>query len=400
MSSPLFVLAVLAASVVVSEILVRRTWLRHLGTALVVIVVTAIVANLGVIPTGSSPLPIYGVVFKEVAWLAIFWLLLEVNLAQVLRAGRTMIVLFLVGALGTSIGAIVGMWLISGRERIGPSFDVLAGMFTGTYTGGSTNFIAIASHYQMTDGTILVAANAVDAAMTTVWMGVTLAVPRLLVRFVRRQGTPVHQLLDGEAPMPGAPKPSGKPLLGVEDDTETVHPIDLGLLVALGAFAVWASDLLGQRSAQALGFSVPGILILTTVALALAQIPAISSLRGKRLLGMFGVYLFLAVIGALCDFRALVESGGLGLAVLAFVVVLLLVHGVVTFGAGILFRVDPDIAAVASQANIGGGTSALALARSLGRADLVLPAILVGSLGNALGTYLGIAVTNLVQRLG
>ncbi len=45
--------------------------------------------------------------------------------------------------------------------------------------------------------------------------------------------------------------------------------------------------------------------------------------------------------------------------------------------------------AVASQANIGGGTSALALARSLNRPDLVLPAILIGSLGLALGTYLG-----------
>ncbi len=52
-------------------------------------------------------------------------------------------------------------------------------------------------------------------------------------------------------------------------------------------------------------------------------------------------------------------------------------------------RADPDVVAVASQANIGGGTSALALARSLNRLDLVLPAILIGSLGLALGTYLG-----------
>ena len=47
---------------------------------------------------------------------------------------------------------------------------------------------------------------------------------------------------------------------------------------------------------------------------------------------------------------------------------------------------------IASQANIGGGTSAIALAESFNRKELILPAILVGSLGNALGTYLGFLV--------
>ena len=72
-----------------------------------------------------------------------------------------------------------------------------------------------------------------------------------------------------------------------------------------------------------------------------------------------------------------------------FVSTIVLVHGLIVFGLAALLRLDPVMAAVASQANIGGGTSALALARSLGRADLVLPAVLVGSLGTALGTYLG-----------
>ena len=75
-----------------------------------------------------------------------------------------------------------------------------------------------------------------------------------------------------------------------------------------------------------------------------------------------------------------------------FVTVLVVVHAVVVFGAARVLRIDPDVAAVASQANIGGGTSALALARSLGRGDLELPAILVGAVGTALGTYVGFAV--------
>ncbi|MHC5065166.1 MAG: DUF819 family protein, partial [Planctomycetota bacterium] len=53
--------------------------------------------------------------------------------------------------------------------------------------------------------------------------------------------------------------------------------------------------------------------------------------------------------------------------------------------------------AVASQANVGGSTSALALARSLGRGEMVLPAILVGSLGTALGNFAGFLTVEILR---
>lgn len=382
----LFILAVLASCVVLSELLVRHTWLRHAGTALVVIVVTAIVANLGIIPTSSGDQPVYNVLFREGAWIAIFWLLLQVHLREVLRAGWPMIALFLLGSGGTVAGVIAGMAVIDGPHRIGEAAAVLGGMFTGTYTGGSTNFIAIASHYEMKDGLVLAAANAVDAAMTTVWMAVTLLVPRLLTRAAPGLESP------GSAAA-RAIVAAEEETLAEHDDTETVNPLDLALLFALGAFAVWLSDGAAAFLDQHLGLTVPPILILTTLALALAQVPAVGRLRGAKVLGMLGVYLFLAVIGALCDFASLRASGSLGLSILGMVTVILIVHGVVVFGAAKLLRLDPDVAAVASQANVGGGTTALALARSLGRPDLVVPGILVGSLGTALGTYLGLLVT-------
>ena len=87
--------------------------------------------------------------------------------------------------------------------------------------------------------------------------------------------------------------------------------------------------------------------------------------------------------------RALGRIGGLGATMFLFVTITVIVHGLLIFGGAAALRLDRDMAAVASQANIGGGTSALALARSLGRGDLVLPGILVGSVGTAIGTYLG-----------
>ncbi len=64
---PLFILSILALNVALSEWLVRRTWLRHLGSALLVIVLTAAAANLGLIPAYSGDIPIYAGVFAYVA---------------------------------------------------------------------------------------------------------------------------------------------------------------------------------------------------------------------------------------------------------------------------------------------------------------------------------------------
>jgi uncharacterized membrane protein len=88
--------------------------------------------------------------------------------------------------------------------------------------------------------------------------------------------------------------------------------------------------------------------------------------------------------------------GPLGLLLLGFAGTLVLIHGTIVFLAARVLRLDVFTAAVASQANVGGATSALALARSLGRSDLVLPAVLIGSLGNALGTFIAFWVVRQV----
>ena len=371
-TDPLLVLGVLAANIALSEWLVRRTWLSHLGTALLVILVTAVVANLGLIPTYSSDIPLYEGVFSHVALLGIFWLLLGVRLRELVAAGRAMIALFLLGALGTLVGVLVGMRVVDGEATLGEPYRAIGGMFVGTYTGGSVNFNAIALHYRVAEnGALYAGANAVDSAMTTVWMAITLILPRWL----RGRGL--------ASSTPSAPRTAASPDRGRVEDTESVDPADLAWLLAMGAGALGLS-----RALEGLT-DIPAVLLLTTIALVLAQFPVVQRLRGARLLGTLAVYLFLAVIGALCDLSALAELGSLGVTLLVFVVVAVLIHGVVVFGVAVLLRLDPDIAAVASQANIGGAGSALALARGLGRSDLVLPGILVGALGTALGTYLG-----------
>ena len=378
MESNVFVLAVLCLTVVLAEFLVRKTVLRHAGTALLAIILTAVVANLGIIPTSSTasdPTPVYDFVFSVIAPVSIFWLLLQVSLRDVLKAGLPMLILFIVGSFATALGAIVAVVAVRGGVVFGDLAPALGGMFAGTYTGGSVNFNAVALHYNvMADGVLFGGAVVIDNIVTAVWISATLVIPRFLPR-----GGNVSANADSDA----------GPLLGIEEDTESLHPVDLGIQLALALGALWISDLLSTIIASSAGLTIPPILIVTTIALALAQYRPIARIPGARTLGMFAVYLFLAVIGAYCDIRAVSHIGALAPALILLTTIIVAVHAVLLFGIATVFRVDPDVAAVASQANIGGGASALALARSLGRGDLVLPAVLLGSLGNALGTYLG-----------
>lgn len=375
MTAALSTLAVLFGCVVASEWLVRRTALRHLGSAMVVIVVAAVLANVGLLPTGSTPVPLYDAIFSVVAPVAIVLLLLRVRLGALSKAGAPLLALFLLGSAATMLGAIVGGTLARPLFGDGP-IDVLCGMFAATYIGGSVNFNALALHYGITqDGILYAGATAIDAGLTTVWMAATLGLPRVLAG--RR--APVHTITD-DAP-------------SAADARFEVLPVAVLLAVALGVLVV--SDAI-SAGLVGLGVSLPPILVVTTLALVLAQVPVIARLPGIEPLAMLAVYLFLAVVGALCDVRALARLGDVGVAIAVLAVTCIAIHGIIVFGVARLLRMDPVLAGIASQANIGGSTTAFVVARSLEREDLVLPAILVGALGNAIGTYLGFAVVALM----
>ncbi len=375
-TDPLILLGILALLVVISEWLVAHTSLRHLGTALLVIVLAALVANLGIIPAASSAPPLYDGIFAFLAPVAIFFLLLEVNLRDLKRAGLPMVFTFCLGALGTVVGVLVASLVVGTEGAFGDLYYAINGMFTGTFIGGSLNFNAIALNYDVTkSGEIYAGAVVVDNIYTMVWMLVTLALPRIFMA--------AKQLVGNDAVVGLLHPPHA--------DEDTVSPWDLSVLMALGcaalAFANFSTNWLLVQ-----GINLPMIIILSTVALVLAQFPAIGALRGSRTIGLFGVYLFLAVIGAYAEFSALANIGDLAYSLVLFVGIILTIHGVVIFGVGRLFRQDWELLAIVSQANIGGQTTAIALCRTFNRPELFLPAILIGSLGNGVGTYVGFLV--------
>jgi uncharacterized membrane protein len=258
-------------------------------------------------------------------------------------------------------------------------------MYAATYIGGSANFNALALHYGLIEEPVLFAgANAVDNVVTALWLAALLIIPGLMNRMTGKRVQIESGSSEPDSPVASMGDEAVMPARGMT-------LLSLSTLLALAFAGHWIAQVLSDELLL-LGVAIPSVLILTTLAWLLAQLPLVQRLEGANLLGTYGAYLFLAVIGAYCDLASLMQLGRLGGLLLGFVSLAVLVHGIVVFGGGRLLRLPPEVLAVASSANIGGAATVLPIARSLGRMDQLLPGILAGSLGTAMGTYLGFLV--------
>jgi uncharacterized membrane protein len=164
---------------------------------------------------------------------------------------------------------------------------------------------------------------------------------------------------------------------------------DVSALVVLAVGSVAVAGWLGGRLP-----GLPEVLWLTTVSLALAQVPAVKRVAGAAMLGNYLVLLFLASNGARSVVANIFEVGP---AVFYYAATTVAIHGAIIFGVGRLVGLDAGTITVASQANVGGAASAMAMASARGYGEKLLPGVAVGLLGYAVGNYTGFAVAQLLR---
>ena len=119
----------------------------------------------------------------------------------------------------------------------------------------------------------------------------------------------------------------------------------------------------------------------------------IEGISGYNEIGTYLIYLFFFVIGVPASIPMIIANAPL---LFVFTLIIALTNMIFCFVFGKLLKFNLEDIVLASNANIGGPTTAVAMAISKGWTKLIGPIMLIGTLGYVIGTYFGIIVGGLL----
>lgn len=370
----------------------KYQWASKISGAIIALVVAMVLANVGVIPTSC-------VLYDDIVWgvvvpVAIPMLLLQCNLKRIWNETGKMLAIFVIGAAGTTVGAFLAYFALSSVYGDAANLAKVTSMMTGSYIGGSVNFAAMATQFVAGED-IIAAATVADNLLMAAYFFVLIAIAGS--KFFRNRFN--HPLIDEvEA---GSSKGTTQTQAAAFWSRKDISLKDIAENMAYAVVVVFVARLIADLFGR---IEITGIITnfivrflgsqylwITTISVIVATFAAekVESLHGSQEIGTYFIYMFLFVIGVPANIYTVITKSPL---FLALTTIMVTVNMLFCFLGAKLLKFNLEDAIIASNANIGGPTTAAGMAISQGWANLVGPAMLIGTLGYILGNYMGTIV--------
>ena len=353
---------------------------KMIGPALFVIIAGVLLVNLRIVPAYTD---VYGVISTYCIPFSVSLYLLNVDLKQIMKMSKQPLIsivsaVFCVSIVAVVFGAIFGNIVEEGWK--------VAGMFVGTYTGGSANLTAIASGLDASASTIA-AANAADYVIGMPTLVLMFAMPALLKKWKWFQKFWPYSFTEEELEGDG----TGKGLM----EAEVWSIKEIAILLAISVSIVGITTKLSGYVSPGFASAVR-ILLISTISIAVAQIPSVRKLKGASNLGLFFGMMFLAVVGFSVDIRGFLgAAASITLFCFCVIVFSFLLHVFVTR----LFKIRYEYVLLWIVGAIADGSTAALVASGAKWKSLISVGLLMGVIGGICGNYAGIAVAYLVRAI-
>ena len=315
----------------------------------------------------------YGVMGTVLLPMALFLLMLTIDLRAILSMGRLALIMLLVGTFGIVIGAPIAYLPVGQFAGGAETWQQLAAL-SGSWIGGTANMVAIQEGVGLRNlGPVIV----VDTVVGYGWMAILLFLAKYQDGFNRWVGADTRAIDQVTA------------TLKEMDTTRRPISIDTGaIIIGMGIGAAVLSRYLGGLlpslgDPTIISSGTWAVLISVTAGLALS----FTGLRkleidGASRIGYVALYLLLTSIGAQGDLGAILDAPLLVLTG----VVWLAIHIALLFGAAELLKAPLFFVATGSMANVGGAASAPIVA-SVYHPAMAPVGLLMAVAGYVLGIY-------------
>jgi uncharacterized membrane protein len=364
-------------------------WLGTIGTAYALgIMVAVIMFTLNKIGIEVSVNETVGQVGSHLAIaIAIPLLLFSANLKEARKLSRTVLKSFASLILSAVFVSSVVFYFYAKNIENG---DVLSGMAIGLYTGGTPNLNAIGNIF-LTDistelkSTLISSANLSDMIIGAVFYVFLLILCKpLLSKFLRTRKNDVY--ITDAAIMKNTDE------LDLENFklrpkliNRIILAFGLALLSAGLGLLVWI--LLGAVEGRMMDILVPSLLIGVTVFGIIGSFfDKIRETSGMNVVGQYFILVFSFALASSINFSQLHSIFGDSL----------ILYGSITIGVFIvhvllakLLDIDVDCTMVTLTAGLYGPAFVPAITKQINNDDLTVPGLITGSIGYAIGTFLG-----------